>query len=80
MPVALQSSWKIMGNWATMIFAPGRMQTVPEEFTEIHSTLMLASLARRPLASAESPDSGFPFSQARANGTGKPCLGSKWLD
>lgn len=65
----MQYRWELMENWATIKFAPGRVQTVPEEFTEIHNPLMMASLACRPRMSAENPDSGVASSQARANGT-----------
>lgn len=67
-PIALQYRWELMENWATIKFAPGRVQTVPEEFTEIHNALMMVSLACLPRMSAENPDSGVPFSQARAKG------------
>lgn len=68
-PAALQHRWELMENWATIKFAPGRVQTVPEEFTGIHNALIMVSLACCPLTSAENPDSGVPFSQARAKGT-----------
>ena len=40
-PAALQYRWKSMENWATIMFAPGRVLMVPESVTEIHNALIL---------------------------------------
>lgn len=51
-----------------MKFAPVRMQAVPEEFTRVHTVMMLP-LAYHPRMRAVNPDSVLAFSQARAKAT-----------
>lgn len=69
-----------MENWATINFAPRRVPTVPEEFTEIHSALMMVSLACRPRMTAENLIRVCHSHKLGLRAQGKPCLGSKWLD